>query len=74
MSDSPDNLVLTLLRRLDAKLDRLIDDVQDLKHRMTSVERQLGDLRSDMAGMSARIDRLETRIDRIEQRLDIVSA
>ena len=74
MSDSPDNLVLTLLRRLDAKLDRLIDDVQDLKHRMTSVERQLGDLRSDMAGMSARIDRLETRIDRIERRLDIVSA
>lgn len=71
MSDSPDNLVLTLLRRLDAKLDRLIDDVQDLKHRMTSVERQLGDLRSDMAGMSARIDRLETRIER---RLDIVSA
>ena len=74
MSDSPDNLVLTLLRRLDSKLDRLIDDVQDLKHRMTSVERQLGDLRSDMAGMSARIDRLETRIDRIERRLDIVSA
>lgn len=71
MSDSPDNLVLTLLRRLDAKIDRLIDDVQDLKHRMTSVERQLGDLRSDMAGMSARIDRLETRIER---RLDIVSA
>lgn len=74
MSDSPDNLVLTLLRRLDTKMDRLIDDVQDLKHRMTSVERQLGDLRSDMAGMSARIDRLEVRIDRIERRLDIVSA
>ena len=74
MSDSPDNLVLTLLRRLDTKLDRLIDDVQDLKHRMTSVERQLGDLRSDMAGLSARIDRLEVRIDRIERRLDIVSA
>jgi len=74
MSDSPDNLVLTLLRRLDAKIDRLTDDVQDLKHRMTSVERQLGDLRTDMAGISARIDRLETRIDRIERRLDIVSA
>lgn len=74
MSESPDNLVLTLLRRVDGKMDRLIDDVQDLKHRMTSVERQLGDLRSDVANVSGRIDRLEIRIDRIERRLDIVSA
>ena len=31
-------------------------------------------VRLDIAGLSARLDRLETRIDRIEQRLDIVSA
>jgi len=62
------------LRRIDAKLDRLTDDVQDLKHRMTSVERQLGDLRVDLAHVSPRLDRLEVRIDRIERSLDIVSA
>jgi len=66
--------VLALLRRIDAKLDRLTDDVQDLKHRMTSVERQLGDLRVDLAHVSPRLDRLEVRIDRIERSLDIVSA
>ena len=66
--------MLALLRRIDAKLDRLTDDVQDLKHRMTSVERQLGDLRVDLARVSPRLDRLEVRIDRIERSLDIVSA
>jgi len=72
MSDSPENLMLVLLRRMDTKLDRLSDDVQDLKHRMTSVERQLGELRVDIALVSGRLDRLEVRIDRIERRLDIV--
>ena len=42
MSDAPENSVLSVLRRLDAKLDRVSTDVQDFEHRMTSVERQLG--------------------------------
>jgi archaellum component FlaC len=71
MSETPD---MALLRKMDAKLDRLTTDVQDLKHRMTSVEPQLGEMRVDMAGIAARIDRLEIRIDRIERRLDIVPA
>jgi len=44
MSDQPENLMLVFLRRLDAKMDGLIDDVRDLKHRMTTVEQQLGGL------------------------------
>jgi uncharacterized membrane protein YccC len=72
MSDMPDNLALTLLRRLDGKMDRLIDDVHDLKHRVTSVERQQGEVRVDLAGVSGRLDRIEVRIDRIERRLDLV--
>ena len=74
MSDVPDNLVLVLLRRMDAKLDRVIDDIGDLKHRMTSVERQVGELRVDMAGLSARMDRFDSRLDRIGRRLDLVDA
>jgi predicted nucleic acid-binding Zn-ribbon protein len=61
----PDSIVLRLLRRMDAKLDRLQDDVADLKVRLTSVEEGL-------AGVHRRLDRLEARIDRIERRLALV--
>jgi predicted nucleic acid-binding Zn-ribbon protein len=65
MADDPDNLVLQLLRRMDMKLDRVIEDVQDLKIRMTHVEEGL-------AGVNRRIDRVELRLDRIEKHLDLV--
>jgi hypothetical protein len=69
MADEPDNIVLVMLgrmdeklNRIDSKLDRPTDDVQDLKVRMTSVG----------AGVNGRLDRLEVRVDRIEQRLELV--
>ena len=65
MADEPDNIVLIQLRRMDAKLDRLIDDVHDLKTRVSGVEENL-------AGVQRRIDRLELRVERIERRLDPV--
>jgi len=81
MSEVPDNIVLVYLREIDAKVDRLTDDVQDLKHRVTSLEGEVAGLRSetarirgDLAAMSLRIDRIETRLDRIERRLDLVAA
>ena len=67
MADEPDNLVLQMLRRIDAKLDRVIEDVQDLKMRMTHVEEGL-------AGVNRRLDRLEMRVDRIERRLELADA
>jgi len=67
MVDEPDNLVLQLLRRMDQKLDRISEDVGDLKVRMTSVEEGL-------AGVNRRLDRLEIRVDRIERRLDLVDS
>ena len=65
MSEEPDSLVLRYLRRIDEKLDRLVDDVADLKGRMTSVGEGL-------VGVHRRLDRLELRVDRIEKRLDLV--
>ena len=67
MADEPDSLVLQYLRRLDGKVDRLADDMQDLKHRMTALEIQV-------AGQSSRMDRIEHRLDRIERRLDLLPA
>ncbi len=67
MTSEPENLVLTYLRRMDGKLDRLVDDVRDLKLRMTGTE-------EGVAGIHRRLDRLEGRIERIGRRLDIVEA
>ncbi|MCJ2070950.1 hypothetical protein MKK75_19505 [Methylobacterium sp. J-030] len=67
MVDQPDNLVLVLLRRIDGKVDRLIDDVNDVKARMSAVEENL-------AGVHRRIDRIELRVERIERRLDLADA
>jgi predicted nucleic acid-binding Zn-ribbon protein len=63
----PDNLVLVYLRRLDEKMDRLLDDMRDLKVRVTGLE-------EGMAGVNRRLDRMELRIDRIERRLEIADA
>lgn len=74
MSDEPDNLVLVYLRRIDGKVDRIAEDVRDLKIRMTSIERQIGELRVDIAGLAARQDRADDRLDRIERRVDLRDA
>lgn len=74
MTDTPENLAPTLLRRLDEKVDRLIDEVRDVKDRQTSLERQIALVHGDFAGQSVRIDRIETRLERIERRLDLIPA
>lgn len=65
MAEEPDNIVLVMLRRMDEKLDRVIDDLHDVKVRLTAVEEGLN-------VVQRRIDRLEIRVERIEKRLDLV--
>ena len=67
MAEKPDNIILVMLRRIDARLERLVDDVQNLKIRMTHVVEGL-------AGVNRRLDRLEVRVDRIEKRLGLIDA
>jgi archaellum component FlaC len=67
MAVEPDNLVLAMLRKIDQRTERMADDLQDLKSRMTSVEEGL-------AGVNRRLDRLEMRVDRIERRLELSEA
>jgi hypothetical protein len=38
MADEPENIVLVYLRRLDSKMDRVLDDLRDLKVRTTAAE------------------------------------
>lgn len=74
MADEPDNFVLQYLRRIDGKLDRIAEDVQDLKIRATSVEERLASVDMALAGVNRRIDRVEQRLDRIERRFDLVDS
>ncbi len=41
MADAPDNLIFEYLRQLDAKLDRIIEDIGGLNIRMPVVEERL---------------------------------
>ena len=72
MVDAPDNLIFEYLRRLDTKLDRIIEDIGDLKIRMTAVEEKIAQVELSIAGVHRRIDRVDARLDRIERRLDLV--
>jgi archaellum component FlaC len=67
MANEPDNVVLVLLRKIDQRTERMADDLQDLKSRVTSVEEGL-------AGVNRRLDRLESRVERIERRLELSDA
>jgi hypothetical protein len=74
MSGEPDNLVLVYLRRIDANIGQLIDDVQDPKRRVSSHEGQMTSVRADMTAMPMRVDQIEPRLDRIERQLEFGAA
>ena len=65
MAEEPDNVVLHLLRRMNASLDRVVGNVREIKVRMTSLEECL-------AGTNRWIDGRELRVERIGRRLDLV--
>jgi archaellum component FlaC len=65
MAEEPDNLVVRYLRRIEEKMDQLVDDMHDIKVRLTAVEEGL-------VGVQRRVDRMESRLDRVERRLDLV--
>ena len=74
----PDNLILVYLRRMDTRIERLAEDMREVKLRLTAVETDVANLTSSMAThfaiLSGRMDRIEARLDRVEQRLDLQSA
>ena len=74
MTDELESLILVYLRRIDEKVDRVIETQQDHGRRLTSLESQVAGLHADFAGQSARIDRIEARLDRIEKRLNLIEA
>lgn len=74
MTETPENLMLVFLRRLDEKSDNLSRDMREVKNRLGIIESHLGVIESQYASLSSRQDRLDERIERIERRLNITDA
>ena len=76
MADESDNLTLVQLRRMDAKLDRIIAELGSQGRRITNFEVKvahgLADMSASLAEVSVRLDGYGDRLDRIERRLDLV--
>ena len=72
MSEAVSNeLIYSVLQRVQADVAETKFDVRDLKVRMTLVEEHLGNTILAISGVNSRLDRLTDRVERIERRLDL---
>jgi len=62
-----DNLVLEHLRAIRGTVERLAEDMIEVKQR-------LGNLEHQYASVSSRVDRVDERVQRIEKRLGLIDA
>ncbi|MBI1775472.1 MAG: hypothetical protein HYR63_09005 [Proteobacteria bacterium] len=67
MTGETENIVLEHLRHIRSTVDRLADDMREVKERLGILEHQY-------ASISTRLDRMDERVTRIESRLGLVSA
>lgn len=80
MTDNVENLVLEHLRHIRAKVDQISDDMNDLKHRMSSLELAMVSVKREAAHgdetdarQQVTLDKLVDRIQRIENRLELIA-
>jgi chromosome segregation ATPase len=63
--------LLAHLHSITSKVDRIAQDIQDLKGRMTSIETKLLSINSDGSRQTYRLDRMDERLERIEHSLEL---
>lgn len=72
MSEAVSNdLIYSVLQKMQTDMSELKFDMRDLKIRMTMVEEHLGSSLIATSGVNSRLDRLNDRVERIESRLDL---
>ncbi|WP_288937733.1 hypothetical protein [uncultured Sphingomonas sp.] len=72
MSEPVSNeLIYSVLQKLQTDVADMKFDVRDLKVRVTMVEEHLGSSIIAISGVNSRLDRLNDRVERIENRLDL---
>ena len=64
-------LIYSVLQKMQADMSEMKFDIRDLKGRMTMVEAHLGSSIIAISGVNSRLDRLTDRVERIEHRLDL---
>ena len=81
MTESTENLVIEHLRHIRGRVDRIAEDMSDLKLRMSSLESAMVGVKREVsagdetnARQQVSIDRLVDRIERIERRLDLIGS
>ena len=79
MTENVENLIVEHLRHIRGRVDRIAEDMGDLKHRMSSLESAMVLVKREVsagdetdARQQVTLDRLLDRIDRIERRLDLI--
>jgi hypothetical protein len=60
--------------RIDAKLDRILNAIEQLTLRTGSLEQKTAIVVTDIARIDSRLDEFNTRLLHIEKRLDLVEA
>lgn len=81
MTDSAENLIIEHLRHIRGRVDRIVEDMGDLKQRMSSLETAMVSVKRGVAAgdetdarQQTSLDRLLDRIERIERRLDLIGS
>jgi septal ring factor EnvC (AmiA/AmiB activator) len=74
MTENVESMTLVFLRRLDERLDRMEGDLGDIKLRMTASEEHLASMMMSLAGVNARMDKIDARLARVERRVDLTDA
>ena len=72
MSDERTDLVLNMLRAIQATQDEHGRKLDEVITRLSALDRDFAGMKMDFAGMHVRLDNISQRLDRVEPRLDLV--
>ena len=81
MTDNVENLIIEHLKHIRGRVDRIAEDMTDVKLRLSSLESAMVHVKREVssgdetdARQQVSLDRLADRIDRIERRLDLIGS
>ena len=81
MTDNAENLIIEHLKHIRGRVDRIAEDMTDVKLRLSSLESAMVHVKREVssgdetdARQQVSLDRLADRIERIERRLDLIGS